>query len=184
MKNVKKLLAMALTAIMAVSAMSISAMAQETIVEGKIDYSVYDSDMVYIQEDADMIAEYNAQRKMARAITDYPAWNMSKVFSKTGGELVGLTIPYYFVPVNDYLYFNAEVLDGERASKPRLTVTLIKPNGDPYYVGSYYITSQGDGTYKWDNYKRALSAGSKYVFSVQGTTNWDYVSIDIYKSKM
>lgn len=61
MKNVKKLLAMALTAIMAVSAMSVSAMAQETIVEGKIDYSVYDSDMVYIQEDADMIAEYNAQ---------------------------------------------------------------------------------------------------------------------------
>ena len=55
---------MTLAAVMAVSTIGIGAFAAD---ESQIDYSVYDSDMQYIPEDAAMIAAYNESVLKSRA---------------------------------------------------------------------------------------------------------------------
>lgn len=188
MKKFKKMLAIGMTAVMAISAISVGAFADETkkstYVDGMIDYSVYDSDMVYIQEHADKAAEYNAMLKARAAIGRYNEWAWSRgIYSTTTGSAAGLSIYYYFVPTTTSMYFNAEVTGVSVA--PSLAVNKLNDDGTLTYVGSYNIASAGNNTYEWSNYKRSLNAGQKYVFSLwSNSSNWNYASLDIYKSAM
>lgn len=179
---------MSIAAIMAVSAMSISAFAATDVATtdnnysaNAIDYSVYDSDMVYIQEHADMVAEYNANLNKIR--TSYSEWKWSYgVYSETSRNSSSIINDCYFVPTTTGIYFNVDV-DGV-SKTPYLAVNKLMTNGSLSYVGSYNITSTGNNSYKWENYKRTVSAGQKYVFWLMADTNWSYASIDIYKSAM
>ena len=68
---------------------------------------------------------------------------------------------------------------------PSLAVNKLNNDGSLTYVGSYDIRSTGNETYEWSNYRRALNAGQKYVFSLWSNSgNWSYASLDIYKSAM
>lgn len=200
MKKFKKAIAVCLTAVMAMSVMSIGVFASSnetaiaenmavkagyTVVENMIDYTVYDADMVYIQEHADKAAEYNAALATRATIGSYTSWNWSSngIYSRTTGSAAGFTISYYFTPVSNYLYFNAEITGAAKA--PYLAVNKLNSDGSLTYVGSYNVTSAGDNTYEWSNYKRALNAGQNYTFSLWcGSGNWSYSSLDIYKSAM
>lgn len=200
MKKFKKVVAMCLTAVMALSVMSIGAFASSnetamaenmaveagyTVVENMIDYTVYDADMVYIQEHADKAAEYNAALKARATIGSYTSWSWSSdgIYSRTTGSAAGFTIGYYFTPASNYLYFNAEITGAAKA--PYLAVNKLNSDGSLSYVGSYNVTSAGGEDYAWTNYKRALNAGQNYTFSLWcGSGNWDYASLDIYKSAM
>lgn len=145
-----------------------------------IDYTVYDADMVYIQEHADKVAEYN-KNMSTRA---YSAWNWTTngVYSRTTGSAAGFTISYYFTPVNNYLYFNVDITGG---NNPYLTVNKLNSDGSLSYIGSYNITSTGGENYNWSNKKRSLTSGQNYVFSLWNDSgNWSYSSIDIYKSSI
>ena len=200
MKKFKKVMAMSWAAVMAVSAMSMSAFATEnkteeaieiarksgyTVIENMVDYSVYDTDMVYIQEHADKVAEYNTALKRRASIGSYNSWdwNSNGIYSRTTGSASGFNISYYFTPVNNYLYFNAEITGVSKA--PSLAVNKLNSDGTLTYVGSYNVTSAGDETYEWSNYKRSLNKGQNYVFSLwSNSSNWSYSSLDIYKSAM
>lgn len=200
MKKFKKVVAMCLTAAMALSMMSVGAFASAdttkmaesmaadagyTVVENMIDYEVYDADMVYIQEHADKTAEYNAALKSRATIGSYRSWSWTSdgIYSKTTGSAAGFTIGYYFTPVNNYLYFNAEVTGAEEA--PYLAVNKLNSDGSLTYVGSYNVSSAGGDSYEWSNYRRALNAGQNYTFSLWcGSGNWSYSSLDIYKAQM
>lgn len=194
--KLRKIITMGIAAVMAVSAMSVTAMAEEstevttlTEVTGKIDYSIYDSDMVYIQEHADKIEEYNENLKKARA-TSYSEWSWSNgIYSRTTGKASGIAIPYYFVPTTTSMYFNVEVYDAginnsSADETPYLTVNILNSDGSLSYVGSYNITKVSDHTYQWSNYKRSLSKGTQYVFSLLAATNWGSSVLDIYKTSM
>lgn len=188
MKKFKKMLAMCLATVMAVSITSVGVFADETkkftYVDGMIDYSVYDSDMVYIQEHADKAAEYNAMLKTRAAIGRYDEWAWSRgIYSRTIESAISYNIFYYFVPTTTSMYFNAEITGLSVA--PSLSVNKLNDDGTLTYVGSYNIASAGNNTYEWSNYKRSLNAGQKYVFGLwSNSDNWDYASIDIYKSAM
>ncbi len=192
MKKFKKIISMGLVAVMAMSVMSMSGFAAETektaetktIVEGMIDYSIYDSDMVYIQEHADKVAAYNAMLKSRASIGRYNEWSWSQgIYSTTSRSAAGISINYYFVPTTSSMYFNAEVTGTSVA--PSLAVNKLNNDGSLTYVGSYDIRSTGNETYEWSNYRRALNAGQKYVFSLWSNSgNWSYASLDIYKSAM
>lgn len=200
MTNFKKAMAMSCAAIMTISAMGMSVFASSnetkaaekvaveagyTVIENMIDYSVYDEDMVYLQEHADKAAAYNVALKARATIGSYSAWDWSSdgVYSCTTRSAAGLTISYYFTPANNYLYFNAEVRGLSEA--PYLAVNKLNANGSLTYVGSYYVTSSGDNTYEWSNYKRTLSAGQNYVFGLWcDDGKWSYAGLDIYKAAM
>lgn len=193
MKKFRKLFAMGLAAVMAISTISISAFADEnvneyaglTIVEGMIDYSIYGSDMVYVQEDADAVTAYNESLKSngARAVS-FSQWSWSRgIYSSTTYNIDAYTIPYYFVPTTSSMYFNAQVTGV--TSAPRLAVNKLLSDGTLEYVGAYPISSAGNNTYEWTNYSRPLTAGQKYVFTLRTTAqDWEFASIDIYKSAM
>lgn len=200
MKKFKKIIAMGCVAVMAISAMSMSAFATNsktqaaynlateagyTVIYNMIDYSVYDDDMVYLQEHADKAAEYNAMLNTRATIGSYTSWSWASdgIYSRTTGSAAGFTIGYYFTPVNNYLYFNAEVTGTTAA--PYLAVNKLNNDGSLTYVGSYNVASSGDNSYEWTNYKRSLNKGQNYVFSMwSGAGNWSYSSLDIYKSAM
>lgn len=199
MKKFKKAIAMCLTAAMALSmnagvlasanttemAESLAIKAGYTVVKNMIDYTVYDEDMVYIQEHADKVAEYNAALAARATIGSYTSWDWASngIYSKTARSVAGFTINCYFTPVNNYLYFNAEVTGVSEA--PYLSVNKLNADGSLTYVGSYDVSSAGDDTYEWSNYKRTLSAGQNYTFSFWSSSgNWSYASLDIYKSAM
>lgn len=183
MKKFKKLLAMGLAVMAAVSAMSMSAFASTTTLaeqnSASIDYSVYDSDMVYVPEHAELIEEYNNSSAITRATTmvQWP-WSFG-IYSYATGSNSGYVVPYYFTPVSNNLYFYVDVAGAQSA--PFMTVNKYNSDGSLLYVGSYYITSVGNGTYQWNNYRRSLNAGENYAFAVFAYDGWDSMSIDIYK---
>ncbi len=184
--NLKKMLTMALVAMMAISTMSISVSAEQntkiSTESGMIDYSIYDSDMVYIQEHADMVEQYNEQIKKTRAMT-YTEWSWSNgIYSRTSGVSSGILIPFYFIPTTNSLYFNVEVNGCSKV--PYMTVNKYNSDGTLTYVGTYYITANGTNSYAWSNYRRSLTAGTKYVFGVLGDTNWSSALIDIYNQPL
>lgn len=155
-----------------------------TVVDNMIDYSVYDSDMVYIQEHADLVAEYNETitNPLTRATT-YTEWSWSNgIYSYTSRNSSAIAINRSFTPVNSYLYFNVDV--SGVSSTPWLGVNKLNSNNTLTYVGSYNITSDGNNNYSWTNYKRSLTSGQKYVFSLLSNNRWSTASIDIYKSSM
>ncbi len=178
---------MGLTAIMATISTNMSAFANSSseietskLENAKIDYSIYDSDLEYIPEHAERIAEYNESIRNSRS-TSYAAWSWSNgMYSHATGRASGIVIPYYFIPITNYLYFNVEV-EGS-STTPYLTINTYNANGTLGYIGSYNITSEGNNTYIWDNKKRSLNAGTKYVFALLNNTNWSSASIDINKS--
>ena len=204
MKKFKKIVALGCAAVMALSAMSMSAFADEaekekaisiakdagyTVVENAIDTSIYGDDMVHIQEHADAINEYNKNltnlNGIARA-SSYSAWNMNNIYSFTSRNTSLRAIPYYFVPTTTSMYFNALV---ENVSEqPYMAVNIVKDpsSGTLSYVGSYYIPAKSgaDNTYEWNNYKRPLSKGTKYTFTLMSYSNWSYAEMDIYKTAM
>lgn len=200
MKKFKKIIAMGCAVVMAVFAMNIGAFAATnkteiaknnaveagyTVIDNMIDYSIYDEDMVYIKEHADKVAEYNAALKARRSINAYSAWDWDSdgIFTRTTRSAMLVTINYYFTPVNNYLYFNAEVTGA--GTEPYLATQKLNSDGSLTYVGSFEITSKNDGTYEWSNYKRALTKGQNYVFSLCSRSgNWSYSSLDIYKTAM
>lgn len=182
MKKFRKLLAMGLAVMAAVSAMSMSAFASTTVSakqnSASIDYSVYDSDMVYVPEHAELIEEYSNSFASTRATTVQWPWSLG-IYSHAIGGNAGYVIPYYFTPVSNSLYFYVDVAGARSA--PFMTVNKYNSDGSLFYVGSYYITSVGNGTYQWNNYRRLLNAGENYVFAVFAYDGWDSMSIDIYK---
>ena len=197
MKKFKKLIAMGLTTVTALSIMSISTFAAETsanvpsdltVIDNMIDYSIYDDDMVYIQEHADKVAEYNAavlERQASSRAVSYVEWNWSNgIFSRTTGSASAYAIYYSFTPTSSYLYFNVDVTGSTYPTY--MTVNKLNSNNTLTYVGSYYVDSVGNNNYSWDNYRRSLNAGQKYVFSLfvesslSGTqSRWSSMSIDI-----
>lgn len=204
MKKFKRTIAMGCAAIMSVSALSVNVFASEaekasaisaarnagyTVVENAIDYSVYDDDMVYIQEHADAINEYNKKLANTNGLTramSYSAWNMNRIYSFTDTGSMMYAIPYYFVPTSNSMYFNALV---ENISKqPYMAVNIVTDpsSGTLSYVGSYNITAKSGAanTYEWSNYKRALTKNTKYTFTLMAYSNWGYAEMDIYKSAM
>ena len=196
MKKLSKALVLCLLVVTIISTCCVGASAKQnenyTIIENMIDYNVYDSDMVYIQEHADKVAENNAKLYVARTLptvstlaTTDNEWNWTSrgIYSTTSRNALGFTLGYYFVPVNNYLYFNSEVT-GDSDCDPGIVVQKLNSDGSTTYVGTYLVTSTGDGTYEWTNYRRALTAGQKYVFSFWGDTVYSYASLDIYKAAM
>lgn len=204
MKKFRKILTMCLTMVITISTMSISSFASEsqtndaiavaeesgyTVIENMIDYSIYDGDMVYIQEHADAIEEYNkslTEKNELLKATSYSAWNMNQVYSFTSRNASLKSIPYYFVPTTTSMYFNAKVENvGDR---PYMAVNIVTnpSTGTLSYVGSYYIDPKSGttDTYEWNNYKRALSKGTKYTFTLMAYSSWTYAEMDIYKSAM
>lgn len=171
----------------AVSAMSVSAFAEssldnETVTSDnmKTEYTEYDSDLVYIPEHAAIIAEYNEKIKKTRRAS-YSAWSWNNgVYSFVMDRSSTMVIPYYFIPVANYLYFNVEIAGC--TSEPYLTVNKYNVDGTLVYQGSYNIDSTGNNAYAWDNKKRPLTAGEKYVFSLLTDDHWSSAIIDIYKS--
>lgn len=199
MKKFKKILTMGCAVVMAVSVMSINSFASVntkkaaelatksgyTVIDNMIDYSVYDDDMVYIKEHADRADAYNAKLYTRAAIGTYNSWDWSSdgIYSATTRRASGIAINYYFTPTNNYLYFNAEITGTSAA--PYLAVYKLNSNGSLTYVGSYNVTTTGDETYEWSNYKRSLNKGQNYVFNLlSNSNNWSYASLDIYKSAM
>lgn len=156
-----------------------------TVIDNMIDYSIYDEDMIYIKEQADMVAEYNALKTQA-ANSSYTAWNWDTrgIYSRTSGRGNGLSINYSFTPVAKYLYFNSEITGNDIA--PFLSVNKLQSNDDLEYVGAYYVTASGTNSFTWTNYKRTLTAGQPYIFSfwAGNGNNWSTLSVDIYKTAM
>lgn len=188
MKKFKKILTMGLAAIMAISAISMSAFAADgedvnsSEDNSVIDYTVYDEDMQYIPAHAEIIEQYNQQIKRTRA-TSYSAWSWSAgIYSRSTGSACAMIIPFYFTPVYNYLYFNVEVTGS--SAVPYMTVNKYLSDGSLSYVGSYAITSSGSNTYEWSNKKRTLTAGTNYVFCLLNDTNWSSATMDIYKTSM
>lgn len=181
MKNFKKLLAVALAAVTAMSVMGITAMAEVTSTgrnPDKIDYSIYDSDMIWVQEDADMIAQLNEQLKESATIL--PTWNWSDgIFSVTSSSAAMFVNMPVFVPKYNYLYLNVEVVGA--IAQPELVVGTYDAGVINYY-GTYPITETStEGTYRFSNYKRALTAGKSYYLNVMSTkSNWRYANMDVY----
>lgn len=190
MLKFKKLVALLSAVVMLFSMGCMGALADEnrneelTIIDGMIDYTIYDSDMVYIQEHADLTAQYNARLNTARALsTTYASWNWNNgIYSFTSKNAAGITPGYSFTPVTNSMYFNAEVTNVNAA--PYMTVNKLLSDGSLSYVGSYNITSIGGNSYQWTNYKRSLNAGQKYIFGLWANSNWTFASMDIYKSAM
>lgn len=201
MKKFKKFMVMGCAVAMSMTAMGINAFASETtdkaiaiareagltVVENMIDYSIYGEDMVYIQEHADMVEEYNNKIKSRAArATSYTAWDMSKIFSFTTRSGSLFAIPYYFVPTSSAMYFNATVKG--ISQQPFMTINIVTdPSaGTLDYQGTYYIPQKSGETttYEWSNYKRPLTSGEKYAFTLIGYSNWSYASMDISKSSM
>lgn len=204
MKKFKKILTMGCAVILSVSAMSINVFADEiekekaisiakdagyTIIENAINYSIYDDDMVYIQEHADAINEYNkslvALNSLTRA-TSYSAWNMNNVYSFTSTNTGLRAIPYYFVPTTNSMYFNALVENVNKQPFMAVNIVTNPSTGTLSYVGSYNISAKSgaDNTYEWNNYRRALSTNTKYTFTLMALSDWEYAEMDIYKSAM
>lgn len=182
MKKFKKIMAMGLAVIAAVSAMNVSVFAENAAVgaaDTAIDYSVYDEDLVYIPEHAEMIEQYNEYLNRVRI--SYVAWNWSNgiYMGSSAANVFSLYVPYYFTPTSNYLYFNIEVEDVSEV--PYLTVNEYD-NGAFNYIGSYNITSIGSNNYAWENKKRTLNAGTDYVFALFSGDNWATATIDIYNT--
>lgn len=186
--KLRKIITMGLAALMAVSAMSVSAFAAENDKYG-LEYSAYDSDMIYVQKDADWVAEYNANLQRQKAITRaYWDWSYG-ICSMSSSAAGGLIVPYYFIPASNYLYFNVEIKYSNStsvsASTGRLTVNKYDvATGNLTYVGSYNITKKDENTLNWTNYKRTLTSGQPYCFSILSDSTWNSAIIDIYKSSM
>lgn len=185
----KKLLTMVVATVMAISAMGMTAFAavNEDEVSNNSDIVIDYSDLVYVQEDADAVAEYNAMVKSGQITAiNYTEWSWSKgIFSITTPNASGVEYPYYFVPTANYLYFNLEFNEPEdgpadRDYQPWMRISILEDDGTLSYVGNYYPTKTGDYTYSLKNYKRPLNAGTKYVVSLWAHTNWKSVSLDIY----
>ncbi len=204
MKKFKKLITISCIAIMAVSTLNLSAFASladreaaaakareegYTVLDNMIDYSIYDDDMIYIKEQADAVEEYNKSLKnsnRAARLSSYSAWNMNNIYSMTTKSSSSLEIPYYFVPTANYMYFNTIIRNVNK--QPYMTVNKLTntSTGTLQYVGAYNVDEKPGtaNTYEWNNYKRALDKGSKYVFAMWALTNWSSMEIDIYKSAM
>lgn len=176
-------MAMALSAMLAVGGMGISAMASgQTLAEmdpTPFDFSIYDDDMVYVPEHAQLVEEYFSNNN-ARLSATYREWNWASegICSKTASNTAGYIVPYYFSPTNNSLYFYVDVLNAR--SEPFMTVNKYYSDGSVSYLGTYYITPVGGGTYRWENYRRQLNNSEDFMFSVFAYDGWTNMSIDIY----
>lgn len=105
------------------------------------------------------------------------------VYSKSVGGSSACVMLNRFIPISNYLYFNVDVRGC--STQPFLTVNRYNNDGTLTYIGSYNIYKDGTNNYKWDNYKRSLTAGTPYVFSVLvNSSSWSSATVDIYKESM
>ncbi len=184
MKKFKAIISMIAVCAIIVSIGSSSVFAEKrvTIIDNMIDYTLYDTEMVYVQEHAEKVAQINEQIKRNRAFS-YTSYNWNNgIYSSTSQGACIWNIGYSFTPVSNGLYFNIDIQGA--SAQPYLTVNKLLSGGTLSYVGSYPITSVGANNYTWENYKRTLTAGQAYVFMVDSANNWNFGSIDIYKSAM
>ena len=154
-----------------------------TIVENMIDYTVYGEDMVYIQEHADLVAQYNQNvlLKNSRATT-YRAWSWDTgAYVETesnGGWLINPE--YYFVPDNNVMYFSVDVRNVSEQPYIMLN-TYNASTGTLTYIGSYNIdeNSYVDNRYSWTRYTVPVTTNEKYVVGLTALSSWSYAQLKI-----
>lgn len=165
-----------------------------TIVDGMIDYSVYDSDVIYVQEHADWVEAYNEylmnNQVMAIDSSNPPTigqfepwnWDTDGMYAMTVGPATMLTPQYYFQPINIRLYVDAAV-EGVTAA-PSLLMMTLDDNGKLEYKLTKVLEEvkdeeSGEISYVLDDKTIPASNGSRYIFSLASQNAWELATLRI-----
>ena len=173
MKKFKKIIAMCLATVMAMSVMCVGAFATETtteniqFVETDENGNVIDTvDIVYLED----VAEAYEQNKLKRwTSTSY--YNLANgAFTMSGGSAAIVMCKKHFnANSSGRLYYHGEVTD-ENATLDIYDIT----NGS--YKGSFLLRDQGDGVYLRTGYITGLNTSSSQYYSFgltyEGTDNF------------
>lgn len=173
-----------------------------TVVEGMVDHSVYGPDVVYIQEDADMIEAYNEMVRKGipletiNSTMDNPEpkpyeiqyhdwdWSSGYYYGGSYGAAAMFMPNYTFVPVDTALFFNAEVVDDDSTELPRITLNILETDGTLDYQGSIKLEKSDDeeqsDTYILENKRKNLAYKGHYVISLMcGSNAWESAYLEI-----
>lgn len=175
MKKFKKITAMCLAVVMAMSVMSIGALADvaepETdniqFVETDKDGNVIDTiELVYLND----VAEAYEQSKIRRwASTSYYNLGSGPLTMSGDSAMVVQCRKHFNANSSGRLYYHGEVTD-ENASVDIYDIT------NRTYKGSFVLRNQGDGVYSRTGYVTGLNSSSSQYYSFgltgEGTTNF------------
>lgn len=189
MKRFKKLLAMSLTAISVVSAISINAFAvanhDAKTVDPNVQIVAIDENgneriiPLFYDENAADRSEQRSKQRVGYSVWDWSQGNYTEGINWSSSLY---DIPYVFRPTYGELGINSTMYGiNYIIATPCVAINdyTIEQGGQNGYVGSFNYDSLGGGTYEIDYVVRGLTQTHNFLVTILGNGNWSngYISI-------